>query len=196
MRAVLPAQWFPAPPATGEAETAPVLNALLTGIGSAYAYIWTLLVYVNLQTRISTSTDVFVDATAADYFGAGGLLRLRLETDAAYITRIKASLFPVRSTRAAVSAAVQSVIGMAPVIFEPRNTGDTKAYGSLAHPAAGGGYGYGSAGLRYGSMTTPCQFFVTIPAGATAVQPAALYAAIAPVLPAGVVAWTRTPLRT
>ncbi len=190
LRALLPTGWFPALPATGEAETAPVLMALLNGIGNQFATIWALLSYANLQTRISTSTGSFVDATAVDYFGPGGLLRNTGESDAAYIARIKASLFPIRGTRAAVVAVVTALTGAPPFIVEPRNATDCKGRGSAAQPAAGGGYGYGAPGLRYGSNSDPFQVFMMVDNGID-LPLNTLYQAIAAVLPAGSIAWVQ-----
>lgn len=191
LRALLPTGWFPALPAAGEAETAPVLMAVLTGIGNQFAGIWSLLTYAKQQTRISTSTGSFIDATAVDYFGPGGLLRNTGETDAAYIARIKASLFPIRGTRAAVVAVVTALTGAAPFIVEPRNATDCKGRGSAVQPAAGGGYGYGSPGLRYGSDSDPFQVFITINDTVAGLQANTIYDAIAAVLPAGSIAWVK-----
>jgi len=189
LRALLPDGWFPAPPALGETETAPVLVGLLTGIGDGWSYLWGLIQATDAQTRIATSTGSFLDATAADYFGAGGLGRQAGEADAAYSARIRASLLPLRATRPALVAALTALTGQAPRIIEFRDAADCKGRGSLARPAAGGGYGYGSDGLRYGSMQRPFQLLVAVNGG-SALQPAAIYAAINKVLPAGVIAWT------
>lgn len=46
--------------------------------------------------------------------------------------------------------------------IDPTFAEDTHALASLAAPSAGGGYGYGTPGLRYGSLSSPgCVFVVT-----------------------------------
>ncbi|MCQ8279850.1 hypothetical protein NFI95_15505 [Acetobacteraceae bacterium KSS8] len=188
LRALLPNGWFPAAPAQGSPETAPVLMAVLTAIGTGLSQAWSMLTFANAQTRISTSTGDFVDAIAADFFGPGGLDREPGETDATYIARIKASLFPIRTTRAAVLAALAR-IGLTATIVEPRNSGDTKGRGSISAPAAGGGYGYGTPGLCYGSMLYPFQALISVDNASAGVQGSAVRAAVLPVLPAGSTAW-------
>lgn len=188
LRAALPLGWFPSPPGPGEAETAPVLAGLLTGIATPLAAIYALLGQVRLQMRLATSTGSNVDLTAIDYFGPGGLPRRPGEDDLQYRLRIKASRFPDRNTRGAVIAAETLVIGSAPVVIEPMRAADTKGWGSTAAPAAGGGFGYGCAGLRWGSPNYPEQFFVEAPAGAEA---GPVDTAAQATRPVAAVAWVR-----
>jgi hypothetical protein len=190
LRSLLPTGWFPAGPALGETETAPVLMGLLNGLGNAWAQIWSLLTYANLQNRLATATGAFVDAFAQDYFGASILPRRTGENDLSYRGRIKAALLPSRGTRASVIGAVIAETGIAPIVVEPRNPLDTKAYGSMANPVVGGGYGYGASGLRYGSMIEPYQMFLTVQNSTPPVPHASIYAAIDQNLAAGTVAWT------
>ena len=166
LRAVLPLGWFPAPPAAGGTTQTPVLDALLLGLGNAWAYLYSLLAYTRTQTRLATMSGAFVDMFSADMFG-GSLPRNSGETDAAFKVRILANFTAPKNTRAAISAAIVSATGNTPNIIEPLNASDTKAYGSKATPASGGGYGYGVTGLRYGSLRTPGVFFVEMPVGSS-----------------------------
>ena len=184
IRGVLPARWF------GDEGTTPVLDAVLNGFGAAWAWAYALLTFVRQQVRLSSSAGVFVDLWASSWFGT--FPRNAGEIDAAYIARIKAALFPIRGTRPSFIAAVTSITGSAPLIVEPMNAGDTKGWGDFATPAAGGGYGYDSPGLYWGSLILPGQFFVTSTNQANEPD-AVIYSAEQAALPAGVTAWTQLP---
>ena len=136
MKAVLPAGWFPAAPA-GQPSATPVLDGVLTGLGWMLSQSFALLTYANLQTRIGSATDIWLDLSAQDYFNTS-LTRKNNEADTAFSERIQASLLPPAGTRAAISAAVEALTGTPPVIFEPFNPGDCGAYGY-------GGLAYGAA---------------------------------------------------
>lgn len=186
----MPQGWFPAPPALGQPETAPVFVGILTGLGSQWAYVWSLFSYVGLQSRLATTTGSNLDLTAQDYFGTSGFPRLTGETDATYITRIKAARLPNRGTRPALTAALTTLTGDAPTILEPRNANDTKGWGSYATPAGGGGYGYGTpGGMRYGSRLRQFEAVVDV-LGGTAVATTTTYSAITSNLPIATIAWT------
>ena len=157
LRATLPGGWF-ANTATGQVSQTPILDALLTGLGSAWAGVYGLLAYATNQTRIATATDSFLDMIAEDFF-ALGLVRLPQETDAAFSARIRANLLPDAVTRAALIARVTMLTGRAPVIFEPSYADDTGGYGHTGM-TAGTRLGYGVAG-GYGSINLPGQFFIT-----------------------------------
>jgi len=188
LRALLPTGWFPPAPAAGETEQAPVMNGILQGFGSVFAWIWGLFTGVDAATRLATCTGAFVDMFADDYFGVGLFPRATSETDAAYIARIRAALIATRNTRAAISAAVQGVTGTAPTIIEPMKADDTHALGSTSAPAAGGGYGYGTPGLAYGSLYGG-QFFVSATLGSATT--ATVNTAINQVKAQGVIAWVK-----
>ncbi len=213
LKAVLPARWFgddnPAPVGNG-VTNAPVLTAVLTGLGNAWSWLYAMLAYVRLQTRIGSATDDFLDMISKDYFGA--MLPRRVnEADAAFRARILAELRRTRATRPGLIAALLALTGRTPVIFEPMRAADTGAWN--IGPGWGMGGGYGSLGL-------PAQIFVTayrpsaagivdIPGwgaggwrlGASgyaslgmvqgAVTDADILDAVATTLPAGVTAWTR-----
>lgn len=143
IKAVLP-PWFGTP--------SPILAALLAGIGAIWAFVYGLLAYVTLQTRIATATDIFLDMISLDFFG-NDLPRDPGESDAAFRNRIDQDILRPRATRAALSQALVDLTGRAPVIFEPERPEDT---GSYNH----GGAGYGVAG-GWGDLGLPFQCFVT-----------------------------------
>lgn len=199
LRAVLPSGWF--------SDTAPILNAVLLGLGTAWSAIYDLVAFVRLQTRIATSVGNFLDAAAADFFGFS-LVRRNQETDVHFLVRIRQEMLRQRATRAALSEALTDLTGRTPVIFEPARTADTGGY-------AVGGVGYGVAG-GWGNLQLPYQVFVTAfrPAGAgiaafagygtggylyygsqamiaAPVPDAAIYAEIAALVPAATIAWSR-----
>jgi hypothetical protein len=204
LRQVLPARWF--------GDTAPKLNAILTGFASAWSGLHSLLQSVKAQGRIATASGLFLDMAAVDYFGSY-LPRRAGEADAAYRQRIQSNLILPRATRPAVAQAVTALTGRAPRIFEPRNATDTGGYSSIA-------LGYNITG-GYGSLNTPYQFFITVyrpnatsashaggynngPGGYNSaplyyvdvaelsgtLSDAEIYAAVAGVLPTNGVAWT------
>lgn len=149
IRAVLPTGWF--------AESAPVLDGVLAGLGSIWAFLWSLLSYVNQQKRISTATDINLDIISADFLGTS-LPRKSGEGDALYRQRIKSSIFTEMGTRHAVSRALTLLTGSAPTIFEPRNATDTGGRGARG-AVVNTGLGYGVAG-GYGSYALPFQAFI------------------------------------
>jgi hypothetical protein len=121
IKARMPSGWF--------GSTSPILDALLGGIASAFVTVYAAYQYLLAQTRLQTSTDGWLDLSAADYFGESGLSRLANETDPAYRTRIKINIIRERGTRAALVKILTDLTGRAPVIVEPTRPQDTGAYG-------------------------------------------------------------------
>jgi hypothetical protein len=142
--AILPAGWF--------GDTAPTLQALLAGLGTAFAAFWSLLQTVIAQARIATASGIFLDMISTDYFGCS-LLRFAGESDNAFRGRITEALLRPRATRAALALALLQLTGRPPAIFEPARTSDTGGYGA-------GGVGYGAGG-GWGNLALPFQFFLT-----------------------------------
>lgn len=151
IKATLPAQWFANGPT-------PTLDAVLGGFASAWASIYALYAYVKLQSRIATATGVFLDAIAVDFFGLT-LARGVNEADVNFSTRIRAALFGPKATRSAVIAALVTLTGRTPSVFEPANPSDTGGYGT-GEALAWSGMAYNTAG-GWGSLQLPFQFFVT-----------------------------------
>lgn len=122
---VLPPSWFPNP--------APNINALLQGFAAIGATAYSLIAFAKAQTRLLTSTGIFVDLFGFSYLGRT-IKRAAGEADAAYAGRVQTEILRERATRAGMSKALLDLTGSAPVIFEPWNTGDAGALniGTLA----------------------------------------------------------------
>lgn len=202
----VPKRWF--------GDVHPILDAVLMGIATALSAVYSAYAYMVLQTRLQTSTDGWLDLSAADYFGPNGLPREVNESDSTYLARIQINIIRERGTRNAVSTVLTQLTGVAPVIIEPQRPYDCGGYGFAC--------GYSAAG-SYGSIVSNYQAFVTayrpIGQGIPDVQgygtsvggysqasqadyvdigqmtglvsDASIYAAIASVLPAGVICWAR-----
>ncbi len=199
LRGVLPQRWL--------ADETPVLDAVLAGLASAWSGLYLLLQLVSAQSRIATASDQFLDMVSTDFFGVA-LPRRPGEEDVGFRTRIDRELFRERGTRAAITTMLTDLTGRAPLIFEPTRAMDTGAWSTAS-------MGYGVAGA-WGSLSLPYQCFVTAyrPIGtgianaggySTAgvheyadldwivvpVTDANIYAAVASVMPAATIAWTR-----
>lgn len=153
--AVLPGRWFP------PLEEAPILSALLTGIGTGWSFCFGLLDVARMQARLATASGSFLDMISADYFGVS-LRRQARETDDAYRARIANGLVADHATRAALINTIRGLTGHNPTVFEPMRPADTGGYGSRGNPTVGGGLGYGVAGHGYGSLTMAFAFFVDV----------------------------------
>ena len=170
LRLALPGRWF--------ADTAPVLDGLLSGLAAGWEALFGLLDQVRLLSRLRTVTEAYLDLAGQDYFGSR-LLRRVGEGDKAYRPRIVAALHRSRATRAAVVDAALAA-GAVVRVFEPAQPGDTGVYGGplLGWSVAGG----------WGSLAMPLECLVTIVANDAVADVAA---AIAEALPAGGAAWIR-----
>ncbi len=207
LQQLLPHGWF-------TAGQVPLRDALLAGAAAALSFVYSLLAYVRLQTRIATASDGFLDMIAADYFGAA-LVRKTGQSDASFRAAIIVAMFRHRNTRFALISVLTLLTGRAPKIVEPLRPADTGGYGI---PTSG----YGAAGA-YGSELLPYQAFVTayrqagtgvpqvagygvvtsgygvrswgeyapISASLPAVADADIYAAIESVRPVATILWTR-----
>lgn len=149
LRALMPRGWFGDAPA--------LLIALLSGFASIFAGVYALIAYAQLQLRIATATDGWLDLISADFFGSA-LPRRFNESDASFRARIIVNMFRERGTRNSIVRVLTDLTGRAPRVFEPWRPADTGAYGLAC--------GYGVAG-GYGSLLYPYQVFVTAyrPAG-------------------------------
>lgn len=163
IRAVLPGRWFPVQGA-GETTPTPILDAVLLGLGTAWAAIYALRAFVIAQARIATASGVWLDFIAVDFFGRT-ILRQLNEGDAAFSRRIRGELLRPRGTRAAMIRALYDLTGRTPRVFEPAHPPDTGGWGHEGM-TLGTGLAYGLAG-GWGSLQLPYQCFVTAyrPAG-------------------------------
>jgi hypothetical protein len=189
LRYLLPTGWFPSPPSEGETEGAPVLYGVISGFGAVLTWVWTLFQAASQQARIATASDGFLDMIADDFLGQGVLPRLSGESDNAYRSRIISSLVAPRNTRVAVATALAAVTGITPIIIEPWRAQDCHARGSMGVPAAGGGYGYGTEGLRYGSLGGGAFFVETGTGGALSMS--VVRSAITQTKAQGVIGWLK-----
>jgi hypothetical protein len=209
IRAVLPTRWFP--------DVAPVLDGLVSGLAWSWSWLYALLAYAKAQTRIATASGIWLDMIASDYFGLR-VARGAGEADDGLRARISIELRRERGTRAAVVAAVADLTGQAPAIFEPSRSTDTGGWGAAGGPGTGIGYGaaggWGSLSLPFQFFVTAYRpagrgiaevggwgdpaggygvgavEYVAASGLSGGVTDAAVYAAIADVLPVGAIAWT------
>lgn len=120
IKGILPYGWF--------GDSTPVLDALITGISTGLAFIYSLIAYTKLQCRIATATDYYLDLTAQDFFGSS-LTRNPNESDTAFRARIQSNLLIQKATRQGMISTLTALTGNAPEIFEPWNTHDAFCLG-------------------------------------------------------------------
>ena len=133
------------------ADSNPVRDALLGGMASVHAWLYSLYDYARAQTRLATRSDAFLDLMALDFFGSG-LRRGLNQSDNSFRNRLRIALFRERGTRHAIEQVLTDLTGRAPVVIEPARVTDCGAVGmTLA---------LGSAGC-IGSLSMPYQAFVT-----------------------------------
>jgi len=139
LKALLPLRWFP--------DTSPILDGLLTAPATVLSWLYGLIAYVRLQTRVHTASDGFLDLAAFDFFG----LRVRRkpsQTDDSLRATIKAEVLRERVTRHGVQQAVADLTGNPVRIFEAFNPQDTGGWGTFGFALDAAGY-WGSAAYPY-----------------------------------------------
>jgi hypothetical protein len=144
VKKLLPRRWF--------AWVAPYRDAVLGGLSDGAASCYNIYLYAKAQSRLSTSSGPFLDLIAYDFLGR--YLRRGGMNDSTFLARIKATILQERVTRKGMVSAITALVGTAPVIFEPWNTGDTGGYDV-------GGVGYDTAG-GWGSTDLPAQVFIQV----------------------------------
>lgn len=149
LQALLPARWFP--------DDAPVLTTVLSGLASAWSWLYSMLQFVKTQTRVSTATGVWLDMISFDFFGNAFLRRLA-ESDSSFRQRIQNEVLRPRGTRESVTKMLVDLTGNQPEIFEPARPTDTGGYGGAPNQVFG--LAYGSAG-GWGSLQLPFESFIT-----------------------------------
>ena len=154
-----------------------IVTSVLAAFSQLQAYIYSLLAYVKLQTRIKTATDGWLDLIAYDFFGLT-VQRASGQSDASFRLTIIANIFQARNTRAAVINVLTNLTGYAPIVFNPWKD---EAY--LNSTAYIGRFNWGSRGC-------PFQSFVIAYRGNGATD-AQIYAAVAATQSAGVTLWTQ-----
>jgi hypothetical protein len=146
VRKVLPRRWFQ--------WAAPYRDAILGGLADSAAWCYSLITYARLQSRIATSSGIFLDLIGWDFFSAR-FTRRNGETDNSWRPRILQEILRPRQTRAAITQLLIDLTTRTPVLIEAWNTGDVGGYGI----ASMGGYGTGPG--CYGSLALNNEVFVT-----------------------------------
>lgn len=154
VRKVLPKGWFQ--------WAAPYRDAIIGGLSDSAAWNYGLITYARAQTRLATAYGVWLDIFAYDFLGR--TLTRNGAPDNSFRAMIDATILQERVTRAGMIAAVTTLTGNAPWVFEPWNTYDTGAYSGIR--SRGGkqygsmGYGVGRGG--YGNMKLTAQTFMKV----------------------------------
>ena len=151
LKAVLPPSWF--------GDVTPVLDSVLVGLAGGWQKIFALFNYANLQTRIATSNDFWLDFIARDFFGSR-FSRRNGEPDEIFQKHLKYQLTRDYCTRHSIIEGVEAFSGATISVFEPTNPNDTGSYGGggTSYP---GMCGYGMAG-RWGCDRLPFQIFILV----------------------------------
>lgn len=141
----------------------PILDGLLQGPAWLLSFVYSLIAYAKLQTRLATATDGWLDLISQDFLGSS-LPRNLGESDATFLARIKANLFPPSNTVAAIVAAVGAITGTTPRLMEPWRPSQTGVWD--------GSGGQGAMFWDVDNVTTPFRFtdsgrgeyFIEVPA--------------------------------
>jgi len=129
------------------------LDTILESFITTGTFHYEQLIYVALQMRLQTATDINIDAIAADYLG--NFPRRAGENDATYKKRILATLLQEKATRFGMSNALYLLTGYRPILFEPWYPPDCGGYNVASS------MGYSIMGL-YGSDSYAYQGFVDV----------------------------------
>lgn len=200
----LPDGWFPTQAGTR-------IYAILAGLASLFSTLYAWVLYLQLQTRIATSTDGFLDLASADFFGSA-LPRLTAESDALFSGRIRREVVRDRQTRNAIDALLFEMTGQHPTIVELGRPKDCFAfrgqyglrapnthlssragdYAVFITTVSAGVFGIPKAGLRNPNMglRTP-NFVCSVPAmiTGTGFTNAQMLDALDRIRPAGITYW-------
>ena len=145
-------------PLAGLVRQPPYLDWVVNCLSAGWVGLFGLLNYTQMQTRIRTTFNGWLDLTARDFFNHRIVRRQKRETDNSFRGRIFTELLRDRCTRAAVYDLLLDLTGRPPIIFEPTNPQDTGCYGSHGSPGTGGA-AYGMSG-GWGNLNLPFQAFV------------------------------------
>ena len=152
---------FPRDWASDDAVQSGNVYALFLSAGQEISDLLQEVQYAALAQRMQTETSPELDLASQDFFGTA-LPRPSGMSDQNFYTLIVSNLFKSAATRAAISAAIQGLTGVAPRMMEPWNIFDTGVWtrnsywnvDSSANPAR-----WGNGGLRYQGFieTAPAQ---------------------------------------
>lgn len=119
----------------------PVLIAYLAGFANVASFLYSCLLYCKVQTRPETSTDIFLDLYAEDFFG-DLLIRCDGQSDADFLIRIQKMMLAPRVTRQAMIDRLTDLTGRVPIIYENFNDAGYYNHAFLGHTFAGGDGAY------------------------------------------------------
>jgi hypothetical protein len=161
VKRLIPTRWF--------AYVAPLRDAVVGGLadGAAWCYGW--ITYARSQSRLATANGLFLDIYVNDFLGR--FLQRNGLDDPTFSSLARATILKERVTRAGMAAAVTTLTGSAPWIFEPWNTGDTGAWSNSHQTYGQMGYGVGIGG--WGGMNYTAQVFMKVVRGANSGVPKA-----------------------
>jgi len=147
LKALIPPSWF------GDNST--FRDAILSACAQALSWCYSLYLYAQLQTRIATATDGWLDMIAYDFFG-DNYGRTAGQSDDVFRNAIKINLFRERGTRHSVQKILEDLTGNTPFIFEPQRPLDTGAYGAAVavSRSANGSYVDTLGIVRYAAPNT------------------------------------------
>lgn len=139
-----------------------IINALAAAMADPSAQNFALIRFVSQQTRLQTSTEIWLDILADDWFGKNTFKRRKDETDDSYRARIKSELLRARATREAMEDALRDLTGYDAKIFEPNRIKDTGCYGDgQADKTNSWGFYFNTGEGGWGAKNRPFEFFVT-----------------------------------
>lgn len=167
IRALLP-PWFPNPTAAP-----PFITGLISAYATGAAFIYSLIAYAKLQTRIKTATDGWLDLISFDFFGL--TFQRDGQTDTAFRQSIVSQIVRPRNTIAAIEQVLFDLTGIEPVVV------------TAGSGAMGGFYGYGYFGVSGFDTSTPYTVLVTAYRGNGA-SDAQITAAVLATIAAGITA--------
>jgi hypothetical protein len=158
VKQLIPFRWFK--------WTAPMRDAVLGGLADSAAWCYQWIVFDRRQSRIATSTGIFLDIISYDFLRRH-LPRGQMD-DNTFRARILATILQERVTRKGMVSALTNFVGTTPNIFEPWNTGDAGAWSGRTVAQASHGLfawanasGAGGAG-GWGSTDLPAQCFINL----------------------------------
>lgn len=151
LRALIPADWFP--------DSAPVVDAVLTGLATVYNATYALILYARAQMRVQTATGGFLDLAAYDFFGFR-VKRKPSQTDESFRLTINREVLRARATRPGILQALQNLTGNRARMLEAANPCDTGGWGTWFFALDDHGY--------WGDNSLPYQLFLDVvqPVGA------------------------------
>ena len=157
---VLPPSWFV------QGQPAPNITAAIQGFATVASWAYGLIAFAKNQTRLLTSSGMFIDLWAYDRLGLT-TKRRRNEADALWSDRVKKEVIRERVTRGGLVRAITELTGKTPVAFEPWSPTDCGGWASRMSSsyanglASWGSYASGGSG-RWGSRNIPNVGLVTV----------------------------------